>query len=149
MIPAPLPVVQQRLTTNVEAVKLYRFSRQHAPYQGTISEQGFQISRIIHSRNSFLPIIRGSFESKSYETAVHVQMSFHPIVMGFLGIWFLCWYSATIPISLAEALHVNMRFVFLGMPLIMLVIFWLTFWSEVNRSRRDLIQILQGQIIEK
>ncbi|MHC5676375.1 hypothetical protein [Nostoc sp.] len=54
-----LPIVLQRLNAFVGSTKAFRFSRKHAPYQGTISESGFQISRIIHYRNSFLPVIQG------------------------------------------------------------------------------------------
>jgi hypothetical protein len=149
LIPDPLPVALQRLTANVEPMKLYRFSREHAPYQGTISNQSFTISRIIHHRNSFLPVIRGNIESKPQETAVHIEMSLPPFVMGFLGLWFLFWYGAIVPILFTDTLSFNFGLLFLGMPLIILVGFWFAFWSEANRSRKELTQILQGQIVDK
>jgi hypothetical protein len=143
--PDALPVVMQRLNAKVEPPKAFRFSKKHAPYQGTISEEGFQISRIIHYRNSFLPVIRGSFEVESHQTVIHVQMSIHFFVRVFLGFWFLFWYSAVVPIILTGAMPNYMAALFIGMPMLMLFIFWIAFWSEANRSRGELTQIIQGQ----
>lgn len=68
LTPDTLPIVVQRLNAQVEPTKVFRFSNKHLPYQGTISESGFQISHIIHYRNSFLPVIRGRFEVESHQT---------------------------------------------------------------------------------
>ncbi|MHC5862635.1 hypothetical protein [Nostoc sp.] len=141
-----LPIVLQRLNAKVEPTKAFRFSRKHAPYQGTISESGFQISRIIHYRNSLLPVIQGRFEVQSHQTLIHVQMSIHPFVMAFLGFWFLFWYGAVIPITLTGAMPHQMAAIFVGMPMLMLIIFWVAFWSEANRSRSELSQIIQGEL---
>ncbi|BAY80011.1 hypothetical protein NIES25_64990 (plasmid) [Nostoc linckia NIES-25] len=142
----PLSVVLQRLNAKVEATKAFRFSTKHAPYQGSISEEGFQIRRIIHYRNSFLPMIRGRFEVESHQTIIHIEMSVHPFVMAFLGFWFFCWYGAIAPIILTGAMPKHMVPVFLGMPILMLIIFWLAFWLEANHSRTELTQIIQGQV---
>ncbi|MBH8577804.1 hypothetical protein I8752_33555 [Nostocaceae cyanobacterium CENA369] len=145
LTPDSLPIVLQRLSAKVEPTKMFRVSKKHAPYQGTISEQGFQITRIIHYRNSFLPVIRGRFEAQVHQTVVHIQMSLHPFVMTFLGFWFLCWYGAVVPITLAGAMPSQMIAIFLGMPIAMLIVFWIAFWTEANRSRSELTQIIQGQ----
>jgi hypothetical protein len=144
--PDALPVVMQRLNAKVEPYKAFRFSKKHVPYQGTISEEGFQISRIIHYRNSFLPVIRGRFEVETHKTVIHVQMSIHSFVMVFLGFWFLFWYSAVVPIILTGAMPNYMAALFVGMPMLMLFIFWIAFWSEANRSRSELTKIIQGQV---
>ena len=143
--PDTLPVVLQRMNEKVEAPQVFRFSRVHAPYQGTISEDSFQISRIIHYRNSFLPVIRGRFETHQNGTAVQVQMSLHPIVIAFLGFWFFFWYSATVPMALAGAMPSEMAVIFLGMPIVMIFVFLCAFWVEANRSCRELTAIVQGQ----
>lgn len=146
LTPDALPIVLQRLNAQVEPTKAFRFSKKHPPYQGTISESGFLISRIIHYRNSFLPVIRGRFEVESHQTLIHVQMRIHPFVMAFLGFWFLSWYGAVIPITLTGAMPNYMAALFVGMPIIMLIIFWVAFWPEANRSRSELTQIIQGQV---
>lgn len=146
LTPESLPIILQRLNAKVESPKAFRFSTKHALYQGTISEEGFQISRIIHYRNSFLPMIRGRFEVQSHQTLIHVQMGIHPFVMAFLGFWFLTWYSAIVPITLTGAMPHHMAAIFAGMPMLILIIFWVAFWSEANRSRSELSQIIQGEL---
>ncbi|WP_427158799.1 hypothetical protein ACQFX9_23110 [Aliinostoc sp. HNIBRCY26] len=144
--PDSVTIVRQRLSQKVEPQKAFRFSRNHAPYEGSISEDGFQISRIIHYRNSFLPMIRGQFEVQSHQTLIHVQMSIHPFVMAFLGFWFFFWYSAVIPILFTGAIPNHIAPIFIGMPILMLFICWGSFWYEAKRSRTELTQIIQGQV---
>ncbi|BCL39715.1 hypothetical protein [Nostoc sp. MS1] len=141
-----LPIILERLSANIEPPKAFRFSTKHALYQGSIGSESFQISRIIHYRNSFLPTIRGRFEVQSHQTLIHVQMSLNPFVMGFLGLWLLFWYSAVVPISLTGAMPHQMAALFLCMPMLMLVIFCIAFWSEANRSRTELTKIVHGQL---
>ncbi len=146
----PLPNLLERLSQQVEPTKIFRFhllERNHAPYQGTLSEEGFKIMRIIHYRNSFLPVVQGKFETRGRETLIHIQMAPHPFVLGFLGFWFLIWYSAVIPISLSGSMPPNIQLLFVGMPLGMLVVFWFAFWSEANRSRQDLIAMTGASLL--
>ncbi|MBW4646290.1 MAG: hypothetical protein KME23_25420 [Goleter apudmare HA4340-LM2] len=144
--PDSLSVVLQRLSAEVEASKVFRFSREHAPYQGTVSEQSFHIRRIIDYRNSFLPVIRGSFEAQPHQTVVQIQMSVHPFVMAFLGCWLLFWYGANIPLTFAGDIPSNIAVFFLGMPIVLLIAFWAGFWTEANHSRTELAQIIQGSL---
>jgi hypothetical protein len=146
LTPDALPIVIQRLNAQIEPQKTFRFSKKHAPYQGSISESGFRISRIIHYRNSFLPVIQGRFQVESCQTVIHVQMSIHPFAMAFLGFWFLSWYGAVIPITMTGAMPNYMAALFVGMPMLMLIIFWVAFWSEANRSRNELTKIIHGQV---
>lgn len=144
--PDSLRIIVERLSTNIEPPKAFRFSTRHALYQGSIDSESFQISRIIHYRNSFLPRIRGRFEAQPHQTLIHIQMSINPFILMFLGIWFLFWYSAVVPITLTGAMPHQMAALFLGMPMLMLVIFWVAFWAEANYSRIQLTKIVQGQI---
>jgi hypothetical protein len=143
----PLPLVRQRLKAQVEDRRIrFGFSRSHAPYEGTVSETGFKISRIIHYRNSFLPVIRGHFETQlDGTTAIQIQMGLHPLVMTFLGFWCLFWFGTIIPIVLVGAIPVKGALLFIGLPLIVLVVFWWAFWWEADRGRRDLIKIFGGE----
>jgi WD40 repeat protein len=143
----PLAIVLEKLSGHIEPTKPFRwFSRDHAPYQGTIDDAGFKITRIIHHRNSFLPVIRGQFESSSTGTIVRVNMRLHPFVMAFLAFWYATWYSISIPISLTMDLDPLMVWSFLGFPLIILFVFWGAFWYEAHRSRRELTAIVMGDI---
>ncbi|HBB34504.1 MAG TPA: hypothetical protein DC064_22620 [Cyanobacteria bacterium UBA9273] len=144
----PLPVVRQRLNERVEAARIrFGFSRNHALYQGTVSEVGFKITRIIHYKNSFLPVIRGSFQQQvDGTTAIYIQMGPHPFVMAFLGFWYLAWFSGTIPIILVGGIPVEVAGLFIGLPILMSVVFWWAFWFEADRSRRELTAILVGEV---
>ncbi|PZD72551.1 hypothetical protein C1752_03386 [Acaryochloris thomasi RCC1774] len=148
---SPQSLVFQRLQEQVEPVKLLRLLlRDHAPYQGVVSEESFKIHRIIHYRNSFLPVIRGRFEEQGDMTLVHVTMSFHPVVSLFLGVWLLFWYGFTVPIAIANLttnlFPTGIGLVFLGMPLLFLMIAWFAFWGEANRSQRDLEKFLLASV---
>ncbi|HEY9602085.1 MAG TPA: hypothetical protein V6C85_10780 [Allocoleopsis sp.] len=149
----PLSEVVEKLNAQIEAPKLFRwsYSRNHAPYEGTLSSSGFEIHRIIHYRNSFLPNIRGRFESSPDGTLIRITMRMHPLVTAFLVFWLLAWYSGTIPIFLVRVLSGYVTFealLFLGLPIVLFVTFWGAFWYEANRSRRELMQIIQGELLK-
>ncbi|MDY6782255.1 MAG: hypothetical protein SW833_06835 [Cyanobacteriota bacterium] len=143
------PVVRDRLAARVEPYKAVRwgFSHNHAPYQGRISDEGFEIQRIIHYRNSFLPRIRGKFEPLASGTAVRISMGLHPLVTGFLAFWYLTWYSAIVPLALTGAMPGETALLFVGMPILTGITFWGAFWYEAGRSRRDLTQYIQGKAV--
>jgi hypothetical protein len=142
-----LPIVLQRLNAKVEPPKLFRFSTRHAPYQGTFSEEGFQIKRIIHYHNDFLPIIRGRFEVQSHQTLVHVQMSINPFVKASIAFVYLVWFSTLVSIALTGNMTRSMdTLLYVGMPILILIVFLTGFWSEANLSRSELSQIIQGKV---
>lgn len=144
---APLVQVKQRLAKHIEEPKLVRwqFSYAHAPYQGTISDTGFEIRRIIHYRNSFLPNIQGRFELLPVGTAVHITMQLHPLILAFMAVWLGIWYTATVPMTLFGGLSPLMGIGMLGMPLVVCGIFLAAFHYEADRSQRELTQIVTGQ----
>lgn len=143
----PLAQVKQRLANHIEKPKLVRwhFSRDHAPYQGTMTDLGFEIHRIIHYRNSFLPNIQGQFSSLPTGTAVHITMQLHPLILVFMCAWLGIWYMAMIPIALFGNTAPLMGIGFLGLPIVVFGIFLGVFHYEAERSHQDLTQILRGQ----
>lgn len=145
----PLPIVFRRLAAKVEPKKTSRwlFDHNHAPYEGTISETGFEISRIIHHRNSFIPMIRGHFEASASGTTVRITMRLHPLIWIFLGFWYFTWYGITIPLAIFGKMSTNMAIWFLAIPVLTLFAFWCAFWEEATRSRRDLLEIILGRTI--
>ncbi|MBD2453800.1 hypothetical protein H6G80_06885 [Nostoc sp. FACHB-87] len=144
--PEPLPIVVQRLSANIEPRQAFRFSRQHTLYQGTISDDGFQIMRIINYRNLFLPMIRGRFEAQPRQTLVHIQISVNNVVMAFLGLWLFIWCNTVSPITFTDETPHFVAALFVAMPILIVLIFWIAFWSEANRSRAELTKIIQGQV---
>lgn len=146
--PDALQAVIARLATNVEPPKALRwsFNRNHAPYEGSISESGFTMHRIPEGRNSFIPRIKGRFETHSGGTVVHITMKLHPFVMNFLAMWFLLFYSGALAVCLSGSVAVTEALLVLGLPLFVLFAFWMSFWFEVERSHNDLLKIIVGQV---
>ena len=145
-----LECVIDRLAAQIEAPQKWRWNlpRHHAPYTGTLSESGFEIRRIIHYRNSFLPNIRGRFESSAAVTIVRIQQRLHPVIVVFALFWLSTWYSIAIPICisgwLSEDIGIEMLLP-LGMPIVVFSIFGCVFWWEADRSRRELTAIILGR----
>jgi len=82
--------VQQRLADVVEPKQWIRspFSKNHLPYQGNINGNRFEISRIIHRRNSFLPVIKGEIKPDLGGSSVEITMHPHFFVIAFMVFWF-------------------------------------------------------------
>uniref|UniRef100_B8HTG1 Uncharacterized protein n=1 Tax=Cyanothece sp. (strain PCC 7425 / ATCC 29141) TaxID=395961 RepID=B8HTG1_CYAP4 len=140
---APLEVVRERLASQVEPPKNLRWpSRNHLPYQGQVGEDGFTISRVLDYRNSFAPIIWGRFACSETGTIVQITMGLHSAVAVLLSLWLLFWYSMIIPVVLFTTMPTSVALLFVGVPVVALVIFSFAFWYEANRSRRDLTQII-------
>lgn len=145
--PDPLPIVVERLARQIEPIKAWRrFSYDRKLYQGSIDDTGFKMTRIIHYRNSFLPVIRGQFETSPTGTIVRVSMKLHPFVIGFLVFWYCTWYSMVLPIFLTMDFEVFAAGLFVGLPLVILVVFWGSFWYEAHRSRRELTEIVMNEL---
>ncbi|WP_242042774.1 hypothetical protein [Anabaena sp. FACHB-709] len=70
-------------------------------------------------------------------------MSVDNAAMAFLGFWLLFWYSAIVPTTVTD-MPSQMTALLLGMPILMLIIFWVAFWSEVKRNHTELSDIIQG-----
>jgi hypothetical protein len=100
----PVAKVLMRLQQAVEPRKLWRFSRLHRDFEGVVSLTGFKIIRIIHHRNSFLPVIMGKFQPRPQGgTRIEITMRLHWLVTAFMIVW------AGVPtlILAAAVLHVH------------------------------------------
>jgi hypothetical protein len=75
---------------------------------------------------------------------VSVKISLHHAAIGYLGFFCLFWYSVILPNILQSAANVGLIAIFPAIPPIFLIIVWLSFWSEVTRSRSELVKIIQG-----
>lgn len=82
--------IEARLDEVVEPKKLRWafFSRDHKPYQGTFNTEKFDVSRIIHYRNSFLPMIKGRISTDMGQTRIDITMQLHIFVIAFMIVWF-------------------------------------------------------------
>jgi hypothetical protein len=57
----------------------FRFSRNHLPYIGVLDGYKFQVRRIIHYRNSFLPYIKGEICPDGSGSSIELIMQIHPV----------------------------------------------------------------------
>ena len=79
----------RRLAAAVEPVRWIRnpFSRDHKPYEGKISSSGFKITRVIHYRNSFVPIVTGRVRDEGAGCVVEIILRPNVIVVVFMALW--------------------------------------------------------------
>ena len=149
--PTPLAQVKQQLASRIEPPQLGRspFSGKHAPYQGTISDQGFEIRRTLNRRNSFLPNIQGRFEPHSAGTRCHITMQLHPLVLIFMGGWLSLWCMGVVPIALFGGESLLTGLGLLMMPIGISSIFLAFFHCEALGSQQELTKFIIGREVPK
>jgi len=83
--------VHTRLSNIIEAKKRFRLSlfKRNAvkPYEGEINANSFCISRIIHYKNSFLPLIKGEIALAGDKTTIKIKMRPATSVLVFMSFW--------------------------------------------------------------
>lgn len=122
-------------------------------FEGALSESGFQIKRIIRYRNSFLPIINGTFETHENGTKVLITMKLHPLVLVFLLVWIspLIMIGSVLLLSLIVSMITtgtvdsNLLIIFFALMGMLLFAYLLTingFMIEANKADRILSELL-------
>ncbi len=153
-----VPRLMETLQEHVEPRKWIRWgwSRDHKPFQGEVTEEGFKTSRVIHYRNSFLPYLAGKFEQGPLGTAVRVKMQLHPFVIlfgiiwvGFVAQFFLLglrgvWNNPEATREIGGFLLIP-----LGMLLFFYLLTTLAFKYEARKARRALDEILNPYTIQR
>jgi hypothetical protein len=56
-------------------------------FEGSVNEQGFKIQKIIHNRNSFLPVLYGKFVPTDMGTKVDIHLTMDRVVIIFVCLW--------------------------------------------------------------
>lgn len=143
--------VRQRLAAEVESRSIFRQSiwrRDHRFFAGRVEENGrFQINRVIHYRNSFLPYIYGEIVNDLGATRIKLRLHPHPVVMIlmpiFLGVFFFTFVGAGL-LSGDLAQNLWVAWPILGFFLLFYTIIVGFFNFEVNKARRHLEEIFQA-----
>ena len=80
---------QRRLAEAVEPRNNVRwpFQTRSKPFEGSITGEQFEISRVISYRNSFLPRINGRIRQGSVGATIDITLAMHPVVMIFMAVW--------------------------------------------------------------
>ena len=56
-------------------------------FEGSVNEQGFKIQKIIHNRNSFLPVLYGKFVPTEMGTKVDIHLTMDRLTIIFVCLW--------------------------------------------------------------
>ena len=114
------------------------FSRDHKPFEGEIEGFAFKISRIIHYRNGFLPILIGEIEDDL--DATKVKISARPNLLVSLLMPGLLLVPIFLTIFAAET--VNFGSVWLAVIGLIVIIF-ASFNFELNKAKKLLNKHLE------
>lgn len=62
--------------------------RDDRPFEGKVSDRAFEVMRVIHYRNTFLPVILGAIEGAPGGAIVRLHMRLHAFGFIFMIVWF-------------------------------------------------------------
>ena len=79
--------VLARLRNGIEPRRWLRFSHQHRTFEGVIAGNRFDVRRIIHERNAFLPRVSGEISTIVGGTCLTGTMRVHRFVAAFMVFW--------------------------------------------------------------
>lgn len=118
-------------------------------YEGKISEQTFDIKRIITYRNDFSPRIKGTIETTIGGTMISVKMRLSKSTF-----IFLCFWCGGVGFGFFRLLLRALEFdpemlLFLGMFLFAYVLTMGSFKPESNKAKKDLQKIFEADIIDE
>ncbi len=154
----PVAEVEKRLSDNVEPRRILRalpFSRKNSkPYEGTITNGTFIISRIINYNNAFLPKITGNISSFIGQTHIAIKMALFRYVVFFLCLSICVVIVAGIGLLSAgngksvDAFELRSVPLYL-IPFIMVPLFYtifiLVFKFESRKSKKFLADLFEAQ----
>ncbi len=149
--------IMQRLTQNVEPrknVRMHGFGRKSLkPYEGEITTNSFKISRIIDSRNSFLPMITGNISSFLGKTEIKIKMQPATFVLIFISLWLgivgiVCLGMAAVALAQISKIFTKdfspMTFIPFAMFIFGCLLTHFAFKSESKKSKQFLERIFEA-----
>ncbi len=125
----------------VEPGKILRWPfRDHRYFEGTVQGDHFKINRIINHRDSFLPIIEGSFRGAGPETIVTLNMRMAwPVVILCSGFMLALLWS----LIRESAIHGTQKGL-IGMMLFVYFLPTVCFATEVRIAMKRLLELLRS-----
>ncbi|WP_312287182.1 hypothetical protein [Chryseobacterium gleum] len=138
-----------RLSGFVEPKKFGLGRNYTKDYEGSANNNGFEISRVIQYRNSFLPQINGKIQNENNGTQIQVTMSLHAFVLVFL----LFWCSIAVGIFIMIGSTEKKMSVEFFMPLLMLLFVYILtmtgFKTESKKSKEYLRRSFEAEIVKE
>ncbi|MBK1884383.1 hypothetical protein JIN85_18340 [Luteolibacter pohnpeiensis] len=143
--PLDVPTLVPALKERIEPTKWFRtfWSNKHTPLEGQIHNGGFSASRVIHSRNSFLPILYGIFAPKQGGTIIQVRMMPHPVVIAFMSCWLgmAGLFALTGIIAALDGEDWMIGFISIGMFCFGAIITYSAFWAEAGKAKQIISEV--------
>lgn len=140
-------IVVERLRNKVEKDKLLRPSQEHNYFQGKVTTDGFLIKRIIHYRNSFIPIINGKFIGNNSDIKVAIRMGLNPFVAAFMFFWLggagLGILGVIAGLLTKQTTSVALILIPVGMLLFGWALVSAGFWFEAKRQKIVLVEMFK------
>jgi hypothetical protein len=116
-------------------------------FEGDVSPQGFDITRIISYRNSCIPVIRGRFERSNAGMSIVIDMNMHPLgyifLIGGMGLSFGIPSIAFIGRDQGRV-SALLAIVPIAAPCFIFLVSWVAFTWEANVARTMLIRIWES-----
>ena len=111
-----------------------------AIFEGKLTEEGFVIRRNIRYRNSFLPILVGTFERKGAKTRIRITARMFILTNLFMVMWLGFTFFSSIDAAFSgEIMGV--------IPLLMFVFGWALmaggFWFEFPRTIKEFKRVIE------
>ncbi len=150
----------QRLEDSVEPRRYFRWwGSGHKPYEGKVEGDRFTIARIIHYRNSFLPIIKGEIQSELGGCSIHITMYPHILVIAFMVLWlggvgfaflsFLGYFISSVQTSGQQPFSPAGLLLPAGMLAFGYVLFWGSFKFESVKSKAFFRELFQAEQVDE
>lgn len=114
------------------------FSREHKPLEGEVEGFTFKISRIIHYRNNFLPILIGQIEDDL--DATKVKIIARPNLLAFILIPGLLLAPIFLSLFAAETMEIGLFWLIYAVVYIGIVV---SFNFELNKAKKLLNEQLE------
>jgi hypothetical protein len=145
----PAYEAEQKLAAHVEPRKLrWGLSRNHKFFTGTLENGKFNLNRIIHYRNSFLPIITGQIHDDLDTSRIEITMRLSYLVIGFMALFIPFWafMSFGFLFSTGDSGGTVSFTAFFGFLVLFYGISMIFYNYEVNKARRHLEEIFQVHV---
>jgi len=136
------------ISSEIEEQKLLWTNRHHKYFQGSVARDWFRLTKIIHYKNAFLPVIEGKYEPSENGTDVSIKIGLHGAVIAFCVIWAVLCGLGAFAITRDFIVKRDVSGFTLLLPYLWFVILWVIangmFWFEAKQQIPEI-----GKIIKK
>lgn len=144
---------RRRLADAIEPKRMrWGWSTSAKPFEGAITGDRFEMSRIIRYRNSFLPQISGQIRQGYQGAAIDLTLQLHPLVLIFMAVW-LAGVGGAALLFLGTALGGGsfqpFSLIPLGMFVFIALLSTLAFNFEASKAKALLNQLLVDSEVQR